>query len=76
MKNRSDEKAYDVVGSLHVETVLYTGKQRDKVKSTTFEINVPPNSKKVVELEVTFDEYFKKLMDQVKSKFSLCQPSF
>ncbi|XP_037037694.1 annulin isoform X2 [Bradysia coprophila] len=70
VKNRSDEKAYDVVGSLHVETVLYTGKQRDKVKSTTFDINIPPNSLKLIEMEVTFDEYFGKLMDQAAFNIS------
>lgn len=65
VKNRSDENAYTVVGSLNVETVLYTGKQREKVKSTTFDVNIPPNSMELIELEVTFHEYFEKLLDQV-----------
>lgn len=53
------------MGSLHVETVLYTGKQRDKVKSTTFEVKIQPSSMQLIDMEVTFDEYFSKLMDQV-----------
>lgn len=71
MKNRSDENAYTVTGSLHVETVLYTGKQRDKVKSTTFEVKIPPNSMERIEMEVTFHEYYQKLMDQVTCRMLL-----
>lgn len=65
MKNRSDEKAYHVNGSLHVETVLYTGKQREDVKSVKFDKVIPPNSIEILSLEVEFHEYFKKLLDQV-----------
>lgn len=67
MKNRSDENSYTVVGSLHVETVLYTGKQRDKVKNTTFDVRIQPNSMELIELEVSFHEYFDKLLDQVST---------
>lgn len=65
MKNRSEENTYTVTGSLHVETVLYTGKQREKVKSETFDIKIKPKAMELIEMEVTFHEYFKRLMDQV-----------
>lgn len=65
VKNRSDVNAYTVAGSLHVETVLYTGKQREKVKSTTFDIKIQPNTMEFIEMEVTFHEYYEKLLDQV-----------
>lgn len=65
MKNRSDKNTYTVKGILHVETVLYTGKQREKVKSSTFDIKIEPNTMEFIEMEVTFDEYYEKLLDQV-----------
>lgn len=67
IKNRSDETAYSVNGSLFVETVLYTGKQRDNVKSLTFDKEIPPNTIEIIKLEVQFHEYFKKLLDQVRN---------
>lgn len=50
-----------------MESVLYTGKQRDEIKTSTFEIQVPPNCAETIELEVTFDDYFKRLLDQVNT---------
>lgn len=47
-----------------VESVLYTGKSRKSIKSMKFSEVIEPNAEKEVSLEVTFSEYYRKLMDQ------------
>lgn len=64
IKNKSSEKPYTINGNLLVETVLYTGKSRKDLKSMKFSEVVEPSSDKQVILEVTFNEYYKKLLDQ------------
>lgn len=64
VKNRSDENTHKVSGTLNVDTVMYTGRNRDPVKSTSFDLELKPLSKDVVTMEVVFDEYYSKLMDQ------------
>lgn len=64
IKNKSSEKKHTVNGNLMVESVLYTGKSRKGIKSMKFSEVIEPNSEKTVSLEVIFDEYYKKLMDQ------------
>lgn len=59
-----------VNGSLNVETILYTGKERDMVKTEAFSIALNPSSEEFVRLVVTFDEYFKKLRDQAAFNIS------
>lgn len=59
-----------VNGSLNVETVLYTGKDRESVKSDNFTISLQPNTEEFIRLVVTFDEYFKKLRDQAAFNIS------
>lgn len=70
IKNRSTRDHYRVSGSLFVETVLYTGRNRDHVKSVDFDQNIPPESIEVIEMEVTFYDYFKKLLDQAAFSIS------
>jgi transglutaminase 1 len=53
-----------VNGNLLVETILYTGKNRKELKAMKFSEEVEPNSQKIVELEVSFAEYYRKLLDQ------------
>lgn len=64
IKNKSSEKKHTVNGNLMVETVLYTGKARKDLKSMKFSEVIEPSSEKQVILEVTFAEYYRKLMDQ------------
>lgn len=54
-------------GVLRVDTVTYTGRTGDGVKRKEFEFNMTPEAKEVVTLMVTFDDYFKKLVDQVSA---------
>lgn len=70
IKNRSTKDSYHVSGSLIVESILYTGKNRDNIKSTDFDQRIPPESIEVVQMEVTFYDYFKKLMDQAAFSIS------
>lgn len=70
VKNRSDINPYTVSGSLHVDSVLYTGKQRESVKSIKFERTIPPNSVEFIKMDVTFYEYFHKLLDQAAFNIS------
>lgn len=62
--NKSSENKHTVNGNLMVETVLYTGKERKDLKSMKFSEVIEPNSEKKVTLEVTFAEYYRKLLDQ------------
>lgn len=70
IKNRSTRDTYRVSGSLLLESVLYTGRNRDHIKSTDFDQNISPESVEVIEMEVTFYDYFKKLMDQAAFSIS------
>lgn len=49
---------------MHVETILYTGKKRENVKSLQIDQTILPNSKEMIKLEVSFNDYFEKLLDQ------------
>lgn len=55
---------------MHVETITYTGKDRDEVKAIQFEKEVAPDFTETISLEVTFHEYFKKLLDQAAFNIS------
>lgn len=70
MRNRSDINPYTVSGTLHVDSVLYTGKQRESVKSVKFERTIPPNTVEFIKMEVAFHEYFTKLLDQAAFNIS------
>lgn len=64
IKNKSSEKKHTINGNLLVESILYTGKSRKDLKSMKFSEVVEPMAEKKVTLEVTFAEYYKKLLDQ------------
>lgn len=64
IKNRSTQTSYRVSGLLAVESIQYTGRNRDRIKAIDFDQNIPPESIDVIEMEVTFYDYFKKLTDQ------------
>lgn len=70
MKNRSNETPYRVTGTLNVETVLYTGRNREEVKSIKFEQELQPAATELIKMEVTFDEYFNRLLDQAAFNIS------
>ena len=67
-------------GILRVDTVTYTGVTGDGVKRREFDLKMEPEGKEVIKMLVTFDEYYKKLVDQVnvtvmgtEIKRSLCE---
>lgn len=70
IKNRSPQYSYRVSGVLNVESILYTGRNRDRVKAVDFDQNIPPESVEMIEMEVTFYDYYKKLMDQASFNIS------
>lgn len=70
IKNRSADQPYKVTGTLNVDAVLYTGKKRDNIKSNEFNRELPPNTIEFIRMEVTFDEYFTKLLDQAAFNIS------
>lgn len=70
MKNRSFDSPYTVTGTLNVESILYTGKNREEVKSLKFEQELQPSSSELIKLEVSFDDYYSKLMDQAAFNIS------
>lgn len=48
-----------------MDTVTYTGVTGDGVKRNEFDMKIEPEQKEIVKMLVTFDEYYKKLVDQV-----------
>lgn len=44
---------------------MYTGIQRNKVKSMPFNLNIAANTKEIVRLEVAFGEYYLHIIDEV-----------
>lgn len=70
IKNRSETTSYIVSGNLNVDSILYTGKKRDVVKAITFDEELAPNTIQTIRMEVTFHEYFKKLLDQAAFNIS------
>lgn len=71
MNNRSTVSQHQVQGVLRVDTVTYTGKTGDSVKRKEFDFDLAPEAKELVTLTVTFDDYFKKLVDQVRFLFQI-----
>ncbi|XP_072936841.1 annulin-like isoform X2 [Epargyreus clarus] len=64
MRNRSLSEQHNVKGVLRVDTVTYTGVTGDSVKRDEFDIILAPEAKEQVTMLVTFDDYFKRLVDQ------------
>ncbi|XP_037297754.1 annulin isoform X2 [Manduca sexta] len=64
IKNRSSINQHRVKGVLRVDTVTYTGVTGDGVKRYDFDVTLAPEGKENVQMLVTFDDYYKKLVDQ------------
>lgn len=64
MRNKSSDQTYTINGNLLVESILYTGKSRKDLKSMKFSEVIEPNGAKDVTMEVSFAEYYRKLLDQ------------
>ncbi|XP_059618771.1 annulin [Phlebotomus argentipes] len=64
MKNRSSRKTHRVEGTLHIDTVLYTGKRSEPIKVVQFQRELKPGVTEIVRDEVVFSEYYGKLLDQ------------
>lgn len=62
--NKSSENEFVVNGNLAIATILYTGKNRKDLKSLKFSELVKPKNITTVEMHVSFEEYYEKLMDQ------------
>lgn len=71
MKNRSSENKHTVRGVLRVDTVTYTGKTGEDVKRQDFEEALAPEEKRQVVMMVSFNEYYKRLVDQVNNTATL-----
>lgn len=70
IKNRSRTTSYRMSGKLHVETIHYTGRNRDDIKSYDFDEVLHPESVQQIDMEVTFSEYYRKLQDQAAFNIS------
>jgi transglutaminase 1 len=70
IKNNSISIEHVVEGRLNVEPTSYTGRKRNDLKSMNFTETIEPSSGKKVVMDVTFDEYYKKLLDQSAFKIS------
>lgn len=63
-------KPFVVSGTLNVDTVLYTGKKRNEVKTMRFEEEIMPDAVHTIAMEVSFHEYYRKLLDQAAFNIS------
>lgn len=68
-KNRSKSKEHTINGNLRVDTVHYTGKVGQPVKIFPFNKMIKPLTTEEVRLDVTFDEYYSRLVEQVLISF-------
>ncbi|XP_044595670.1 LOW QUALITY PROTEIN: annulin-like [Cotesia glomerata] len=64
MKNRSKENKYRVSVILRVDVVLYTGKVGGPVKTFETDRIIKPGSFEVVKLDVSWEEYGPRMLDQ------------
>nr|CAD7601167.1 unnamed protein product [Timema genevievae] len=64
MKNRSRTENYTVKVILRVDAVLYTGTVKDAVKRDDVERVVKAGAVEEIRMEVTYDEYYRRLVDQ------------
>lgn len=67
IKNRSLTEAHRVKGVLRADSVTYTGKVGETVKKNEFDVNIASGGSGAIDMAVTFDDYFKKLVDQVRN---------
>ncbi|KAF2362823.1 Transglutaminase-like [Trinorchestia longiramus] len=61
--NKSDQD-HDVSIVLRADATLYTGAVKEQIKKQHFDKTIKANSEEKCLVEVTFDEYYKKLVDQ------------
>lgn len=64
MRNKSATKDYKITVNLRVEVVTYTGKVGDAIKKEEVVVTVKSQNTHEVKLHVTYNEYFKRLIDQ------------
>ncbi|KAJ8865859.1 hypothetical protein PR048_033382 [Dryococelus australis] len=64
MKNRSRSESHKVSVILRVDTVMYTGSVKDSVKKISEERMVTPGAVEEIRLDVSYDEYYSRLVDQ------------
>ncbi|XP_046675625.1 annulin-like isoform X2 [Homalodisca vitripennis] len=64
LSNKSKDKDYKVTVILRVDTVLYTGKVEDSVRKEKFDVVVKKRSEEEVKIDVSYEEYYNKLVDQ------------
>ena len=64
MKNHSHIQTYQISVILRVETVSYTGKLGEPIKKSDTERFIKPEATEEIRLEVTWEEYGPKLMNQ------------
>ncbi|KAL1429117.1 hypothetical protein MTO96_016848 [Rhipicephalus appendiculatus] len=63
-RNKNPTKDYKAHIVMRVESTHYTGNKRKLVKSNQFEVDIKPNSRQEVSMEVTYADYEKLLLDQ------------
>ncbi|XP_067007547.1 annulin [Anabrus simplex] len=64
MKNRSNSKDHTVTAVIRVDTVTYYGKVKDPVRKEHFERTIKAGMVEEIRIEVSYDDYYKRLVDQ------------
>uniref|UniRef100_A0A182YFF1 Transglutaminase-like domain-containing protein n=1 Tax=Anopheles stephensi TaxID=30069 RepID=A0A182YFF1_ANOST len=64
VSNASLEDAHTVNGRIHLNHILYTGKNVKTIRSHPFSIRIGPNEEETVEVPITFDDYYEPGMDE------------
>lgn len=70
VSNRSRVKDYKVYALLKVDVVTYKGKVGESVKEHNFEVTVTSRNDHEVKLSVTYEDYYKRLIDQCSFNIS------
>lgn len=64
IRNHSRTKDHTVSVTLQVDTVLYTGRHKDAVKKEKYEQLIKAGAVEEIKLDVSYEEYRKRLVDQ------------
>uniref|UniRef100_A0A182X2W8 protein-glutamine gamma-glutamyltransferase n=1 Tax=Anopheles quadriannulatus TaxID=34691 RepID=A0A182X2W8_ANOQN len=64
VRNVSPDEPHTVSGRIHLNHILYTGKNIKTITSHPFTVAVEPSGEEVIEVPVAFDDYYEPGMDE------------
>uniref|UniRef100_A0A182QTX5 Transglutaminase-like domain-containing protein n=1 Tax=Anopheles farauti TaxID=69004 RepID=A0A182QTX5_9DIPT len=64
IRNVSEAETHTVSGRIHLNHILYTGKNIKTITSHPFSMAVEPNGEETIEVPIAFDDYYEPGMDE------------